>query len=272
MSARSRSSDVTTADSLAREGAVADEVLYESDGGIAVITLNRPDKRNALNAAMREGLWSAWRRFESEPDQRIAILTGAGPAFCAGIDLVEFADTRLGAPCQCWARTSPSPSRRSPALTAARWPAAGGWRLVQMCDLCVASEAARFAITEARVGRGMPWAAPLVNMMPRRIVLELLMTGEPISAQRAYELGFVNHVVAPTDVMARARALAQSIISGAPVVVKAARDMVAAVAGLPTHEGVRRAEQIFAPVYDSHDAIEGPLAFREKRPPRWSGR
>jgi enoyl-CoA hydratase/carnithine racemase len=253
---------------------VADEVLYESDDGIAVITLNRPDKRNALNAAVREGLWSAWRRFESEPDQRVAILTGAGPAFCAGIDLVEFADTRLGAPPPNFLPVlGENITVTKPTIAVVNGSAvAGGWRLVQMCDLCVASETARFAITEARVGRGMPWAAPLVHMLPPRILLELLMTGEPISAQRAYEIGFVNHVVSPADVMARARALARSIIAGAPLVVKAARDMVAAVAGLPAHDAVKRAEQIFAPVYDSQDAIEGPLAFREKRPPRWSGR
>src|SRR3954468_22251382 len=136
---------------------------------------------------------------------------------------------------------------------AARLRASGG---LSRCATCATSEAARFAITEARVGRGMPWAAPLVHMVPPRIVLELLMTGEPISAQRAYELGFVNHVVSPADVMARARALAHSIIAGAPLVVKAARDMVSAVIGLPRQDGVKRAEQIFAPVYDSQDAIE----------------
>jgi len=253
---------------------VADEVLYESGGGIAVITLNRPAKRNALNAAMREGLWSAWRRFESDPEQRVAILTGVGPAFCAGIDLVEFADTRLGAPPPNFLPVlGENISVTKPTIAAVNGGAyAGGWRLVQMCDLCVAAETARFAITEARVGRGMHWAAPLVHMVPPRILLEILMTAEPISAQRAYELGFVNHVVAATDVMAKARDLAAKIIAGAPLVVSAAKEMVAAATGRSRQDGLAAAECIFAPVYDSQDALEGPLAFREKRPPKWSGR
>jgi enoyl-CoA hydratase/carnithine racemase len=253
---------------------MTDEVLFEVDDAIAVITLNRPEKRNALNAATREGLWSAWRRFESDPRLRVAILTGAGDkAFCAGIDLAEFAETGLGAPPPDFLPVlGENITVSKPTIAAVNGVAyAGGWRLAQMCDLCVAADTARFAITEARVGRGMPWAAPLVHMLPPRIVLELLMTGNPISAQRAFEIGFVNHVVAAEDVIGKARELAQDIIAGAPLVALAAKEMIAAATGVSRSEGLRAAERIFDRVYKSHDAIEGPRAFREKRKPNWRG-
>ena len=254
---------------------MADELLYEPDGEIVVITLNRPEKRNALNAAMREGLWKAWRNFERDERLRVAILTGAGDkAFCAGIDLVEFADTKLGAPPPNFLPVlGQNMTVRKPVIAAVNGYAyAGGWRLAQMCDLCVASDTAQFAITEARVGRGASWAAPLVHMIPPRMVLELLMTGNPISAHRAYEIGFVNHVVPPQSLMLKARALADDIIKGAPLFIEASKQMVAFAIGADGSDVLTRADQIFERVYSSEDAIEGPLAFKEKRRPNWRGR
>jgi enoyl-CoA hydratase len=251
------------------------EVLYEIEGEIVVITLNRPEKRNALNAAMREGLWEAWKNFESDPRLRVAILTGAGDkAFCAGIDLIEFTETKLGVPPPNFLPViGQNINVSKPVIAAVNGGAyAGGWRLAQMCDLCVASETARFAITEARVGRGVPWAAPLIHMIPQRVMLELLMTANPISAQRAYELGFVNHVVPAGDVMTKARALANDIQAGSPLFMRAVKEMVAMSTEVGNSEAIRNADRIFEPVYRSEDAIEGPLAFREKRKPVWRGR
>ena len=253
---------------------MADEVLYEIDDQIVVITLNRPDKRNALNAAMREGLWNAWQRFESDDDLRVAILTGAGDkAFCAGIDLVEFSETKLGIPPANFLPVlGQNVTVRKPVIAAVNGYAyAGGWRIAQMCDLCVASETARFAITEARVGRGAPWAAPLANMIPQRIMLELLLTGNPISAQRAYEIGFVNHVVPADQLMEKAIALAHDIVAGSPLFMLAAKQMVYATAETGMTDALNAADKLFEPVYLSQDAIEGPLAFREKRKPIWIG-
>ena len=254
---------------------MSDEVLYELDGQIALITLNRPEKRNALNAAVREGLWDAWRRFENDDGVRVAILTGAGDkAFCAGADLKEMSESKRGPPPPDFL---PELGRNitvsKPTIVAVRGIAyAGGWRLVQMCDLCVAGESAQFAITEALVGRGASWAAPMVHMISPRIALELLMTAKPISAQRAYEIGFVNHVVPDDQVLQKARELAQDIIAGAPLVAAAAKKMVQSALGVSPEEGLRSAESIFEPVYSSADAIEGPLAFHEKRKPHWLGR
>lgn len=254
---------------------MADEVLYEVAEQIAIITINRPDKRNALNAAVRQGLWDAWRRFEGDAEARVGILTGAGDkAFCAGMDLAEMSEAKRGVPPP---DLMPDLGRNiaitKPTIAAVRGIAyAGGWRLAQMCDLCVAGTSARFAITEALVGRGAAWAAPLVHMIPQRIVLELMLTAKPITAQRAYEIGFVNHVVADDTVMARAQELAQAMIAGAPLFGAAAKRMVRAAAGVPVEEGLRASEAIFAPIYSSEDAQEGPLAFRQKRKPKWRGR
>jgi enoyl-CoA hydratase len=253
---------------------MANEVLYDIEGEIVVITLNRPEKRNALNAAMREGLWEAWRNFEGDPRLRVAILTGAGDkAFCAGIDLIEFTETKLGVPPPNFLPVIGQNIKVSkPVIAAVNGGAyAGGWRLVQMCDLCIASETALFAITEARVGRGVPWATPLINMIPQKIMMELLMTANPISAQRGYELGFINHVVAPGEVMAKARALANDILAGSPLFMKAVKEMVAMSTEVGSTEALRNADRIFEPVYRSEDAIEGPRAFREKRKPNWRG-
>ena len=254
---------------------MADEVLYEVADRVAVITINRPEKRNALNAAVRQGLWDAWRRFEADADARVAILTGAGDkAFCAGMDLAEMSEAKRGVPPP---DLMPDLGRNiaiaKPTVAAVRGIAyAGGWRLAQMCDLCVAGQSARFAITEALVGRGAAWAAPLVHMIPQRIMLELMLTAKPITAQRAYEIGFVNHVVADDTVMIKAQELAQAIIAGAPLFGAAAKAMVRVACGVSVEEGLRASEMIFGPVYGSEDAQEGPLAFREKRQPNWRGR
>src|SRR5581483_892878 len=213
-----------------------------------------------------------WRRFERDASARVAILTGAGDkAFCAGIDLSEFAETKFGKPP---ADFLPDLGRNititKPTIAAVRGVAyAGGFRLAQMCDLCVAGRSARFAITEALVGRGAAWAAPLVHLIPPRVLLELMLTAQPISAQRAYEIGFVNHVVADDGVFAKAQELARAIVAGAPLFGAAAKTMVQAALGHSADAGLRAADLIFDPVYNSADAREGPLAFHEKRKPNW---
>lgn len=252
---------------------MANEVLYEVADKVAVITLNRPEKRNALNAAVRQGLWDAWRRFEADDTARVAILTGAGDkAFCAGADLSEMSEDNRGVPPSDF---MPDLGRNievtKPTIAAVRGVAyAGGWRLVQMCDLCVAGSSARFAITEVLVGRGMAWAAPMVHLIPPRVFLELMLTGQPITAQRAYEVGFVNCVVDDADVITRAQALASMIVAGAPMVGVAAKKMLQAAMGVSVEAGLRAADAIFEPVYNGADAKEGPLAFKEKRKPNWS--
>jgi enoyl-CoA hydratase/carnithine racemase len=148
---------------------------------------------------------------------------------------------------------------------------AGGWLLAQMCDLCIASTTARFGITEAKVGRGMAWAVPLIHMIPQRIMMEILVTGQPIGAQRAYEIGFVNHVVEPAQLMPRALDMARQIAENAPLTVAAAKEIVQPASEMGRTAALRAATHAFDHVYRSADAQEGPAAFREKRKPRWRG-
>ncbi|MBI3801052.1 MAG: enoyl-CoA hydratase/isomerase family protein [Deltaproteobacteria bacterium] len=254
---------------------MAEEILYENRGRVAVIMINRPAARNAINQGVREGLAEAWERFANDREARAAILTGAGDqAFCAGADLKEMAVKKLGSlPRNFLSTLNVNTQVTKPVIAAVNGVAyAGGWALVQMCDLVVASQTARFAITEAKVGRGMPWAVPLTNMIPQKILLEILLTGNPITAQRAYEIGFVNHVVPADQVMPKALEIAETIAENAPLTVAAAKEMVYLATDMGRGAGLEAARHLFDHVYRSEDAQEGPRAFAEKRKPQWKGR
>ena len=255
---------------------MSDAVLFDArDDGIAIITLNRPENRNALSKEIRAGLFGAWERFERDPALRIAILTGSGDkTFCAGGDLIEMVERRLAVPPR---DMFPVPGDNielsKPTIAAVNGVAfAGGWMIAQACDLCVASTGAKFAITEVKVGRSSPWAAPLIHMIPQRIMMEIVLTGKPISAQRAYEIGLVNRLAEPDGLMAAALALAGEILDGAPLSVQAAREMVMLSTEMGRSAALRAARHASEYPYRSEDAQEGPAAFAEKRRPQWEGR
>ena len=255
---------------------MSDAVLFDArDDGIAVITLNRPEDRNVLGKDIRAGLFAAWERFANDPAMRVAILTGAGEkAFCAGGDLKEMVELRLGVPPR---NMFPVPGDNieltKPTIAAVNGVAfAGGWMIAQACDLCVASTRAQFAITEVKVGRSSPWAAPLIRMIPQRIMMEIVLTGKPLTAQRAYEIGFVNRLAEPEGLMAAALALATEVLDGAPLSIQAAREMVLLSTEMGRSAALRAARHVSEHVYRSEDAQEGPKAFAEKRRPQWKGR
>jgi enoyl-CoA hydratase/carnithine racemase len=237
--------------------------------------LNRPETRNALGRDIRAGLFAAWDRFEREPALRVAILTGSGDkAFCAGGDLKEMTELRLTVPPR---DMFPVPGDNieltKPTIAAVNGVAfAGGWMIAQACDLCVASTRAQFAITEVKVGRSSPWASPLIHMIPQRIMMEIVLTGKPISAQRAYEIGLVNRLAEPDGLMAAALALAADILDGAPLSVRAARETVMLSTEMGRGAALRAARHASEYAYRSEDAQEGPKAFAEKRRPQWKGR
>jgi enoyl-CoA hydratase len=252
----------------------ADAVLFDARAdGVAVITLNRPDTRNALARDVRDGLAAAWDRFERDPALRVAVLTGAGPAFCAGGDLTEMVRTGLRVPPRdMFALPYDTVELTKPTIAAVNGPAyAGGWMLAQACDLCVAGSTARFAITEVRVGRASPWAAPLIHMIGQRIMMEILLTGRPITAQRAYEIGLVNRVAEPAALLDTALELAGEVLAGAPLSVRAARETVMLATEMGRSAALHAARAATEHAYHSDDAQEGPRAFAEKRPPRWTG-
>ncbi len=250
------------------------ELLYEVSDGVAVITINRPERRNALNRAVREGFFEVWRRFEADGQAQVAILTGAGDNFCAGMDLVEAADTQLRIPPAGFiAVLGDNIEVTKPVIAAVQGYAyAGGWLLSQMCDLCVADETAKFAITEAKVGRGMPWAAPVIHMLPQRILMEVAMTGDPLTAQRAYELGYINRLMPKGQALQGAKELAARLMANAPLTVRAAKEMVRLSTEMGRTAALRASNRAFDAVYLSEDALEGPQSFREKRKPVWKGR
>jgi enoyl-CoA hydratase/carnithine racemase len=246
-------------------------VSYQVVSGVAWLTIERPEARNALNAAVREGLFSGARRFNSDDSAKVLVLTGAGDkAFCAGGDLKEMAQTSLQIPppdfVPQFGRNIDVAKPVIAAVNGIAW--AGGFLLTQCCDLCIAADTATFAITEVKVGRGAPWAAPLSWLMPPRVALQILLTGDPITAQRACELGLVNEVVPAASLRERTQALAERIAANAPLSVLAAKR----TAYLSRPDVFEEAERIWAPVYLSADAQEGPAAFRDKRQPVWTGR
>jgi enoyl-CoA hydratase/carnithine racemase len=253
---------------------VTDPVRYELVDGVAWLTIDRPDARNALSAAVRAGLHAGVERFVADDEAGVLVLTGAGDrAFCAGGDLKEMASSGLTVPPPDFVpQFGRTVQVDKPTIAAVNGIAyGGGFLLAQGCDLVVAAEHARFAISEAKVGRGSPWAAPLPWLIPPRVAMEMLLTGDPIDAARAREVGLVNHVVPAADLVAHTQALARRIADNAPLSVRAAKATVRLVAEVPLSEAYERAEAIWAPVYRSRDAQEGPRAFAENRPPRWEG-
>jgi enoyl-CoA hydratase/carnithine racemase len=254
---------------------MTEPVRYEVVNGVAWLTIDRPEARNALSKPVREGLFSGVRRFNDDESAKVLVLTGAGDrAFCAGGDLKEMADTALTVPPVDFV---PQFGRNiavdKPTIAAVNGVAyAGGFMLAQNCDLVIAAESARFAVTEVKVGRGSPWAAPLSWLVGPRVALEILLTGDPLTAARAYEVGLVNRVVPDAGLRAEAQALAERIAGNAPLSVRAAKKTAYLSARMGIAEAFAEAERIWAPVYLSDDAQEGPAAFRDKRPPTWTGR
>jgi enoyl-CoA hydratase/carnithine racemase len=254
---------------------MTDVVLYENDGPVAWLTINRPEARNALSADVREGLAAGLRRFNADGAARVLALTGTGDkAFCAGADLKEMAAAGLKVPPpEFLPQIGRTVAVAKPVIAAVNGAAyAGGFLLAQSCDLCIAADTATFAITEAKVGRGAPWAAPLPWLIPPRVAMQLLLTGDPITARRAHEIGLVNEVVPAPDLHAAAQAMAERIAANAPLSVLAAKRTVALIAKMPLSRAFSAADEIWRPVYESEDAQEGPAAFREKRRPVWKGR
>ena len=254
---------------------MSEVVRYEVADRIAWLTIDRPEARNALSKAVRDGLWDGFRRFAADEDAAVLVLTGAGEkAFCAGGDLKEMSTTALKVPPPDFLPyLQRSVKTDKPVIAAVNGVAfAGGFLLAQMCDLVIAADHAQFGITEARVGRGSPWAAPLPWLIGPRAAMEIMVVAKPITAQRAYELGLVNQIVPLADLRDAAREMAGAIAANAPLSVRAAKSLVYLAAEYGWSEALERADELYEPVYLSEDAQEGPRAFAEKRAPQWQGR
>jgi enoyl-CoA hydratase/carnithine racemase len=254
---------------------MSDVVRYELADQVAWLTIDRPEARNALSQAVRDGLWAGFRRFAEDDDAAVLVLTGAGEkAFCAGGDLKEMSATALRVPPPDFLPyLQRTVETDKPVIAAVNGVAfAGGFLLAQMADLVIAADHAKFGITEARVGRGSPWAAPLPWLIGPRAAMEIMVTAQPITAQRAYELGLVNQIVPLAELRDAAAEMAGQIVANAPLSVRAAKSLVYLSAEHGWSAALDAADELYRPVYESEDAQEGPRAFAEKREPRWQGR
>jgi enoyl-CoA hydratase len=254
-------------------------ILYDQQDHIVTITLNRPEALNSINRQLKQELNQAIERYDQDDAARVAIVTGAGRAFCAGRDLKErAADNAAGVQ----ARAGDSLGSDTLSLFSRTWKPliaaingyamAGGWAIAQMCDLRLAAEDAMMGITETRWSLLPPFAAALPKLIPMANVLELVFTAEPITAQRAYEIGFVNKVVPKERLLDEAMALARRLIDNAPLSLRNFKEM--AYRGLDMTEPAIAAftTRIYDQLLQSQDAKEGPRAFAEKRQPQWQGR
>ena len=253
------------------------EVEYEKRGPIAILTLNRPEARNAVNGALARGMEASLDDYESDPDLWVAILTAKGSAFCAGADLKEIAAGRggeLGTAKGGFAGLVRR-ERTKPLIAAITGSAlAGGTEIALSCDMIVCATDTVFGLPEVK--RSLVAAAGGLFRLPRAIgmapALELIMTGDPLPAARAYQLGMVNQVVPPAEVMPAALALAQRVVAAAPIAVQHSR-RVAIRAFTDDDEALWKAGgRGFAEVAKTEDYREGPKAFIEKRAPQWKGR
>lgn len=248
------------------------EVLTSRDGDVQIITLNRPDKRNAINPELSAALIARLEDADRDRSVRAVILTGAGSAFCAGMDLAAFAAS--GGQGSSGGGNLYRRSGTTPLIAAVNGPAvAGGLELVLRCDLAVAAEEARFGVTEVRRGifaaGGATWR--LARVAGERAALELLLTGELIGAQRAQELGLVNRVVPGGRLLDEALDLARSVARGAPGGIAQSLSLSRRAFGLTEEELWRLNAEAWSTVTGTADALEGAKAFLEKREPTWQG-
>ncbi len=262
-------------------------VIVEREGAVLVVTLNRPEKKNAVNCEVMCRLYDAWLELDRDEQLRVAILTGRGETFCAGMDLGEIVKLRSGASDNEWIERV----RREPQVIYGAWlktyrptkpvilaaegfARAGGTEILQGTDIRVAGESAQFGVTE--VQRGLfPMAGSTVRLrrqIPYAIAAEMLLAGEDLPARRAFELGLVNHVVPDGQALAKARAIAQRIAENGPLAVKGILAVLRATEALPEEKAFEIEQHHGMHVMMSADAAEGPRAFLEKRKPVFQGK
>ena len=253
---------------------MADEVLVSVADGIMTVTINRPAAKNAINRAASEGIAAAMERLDSDVSIRAAILTGADNCFCAGMDLKAFITGELPVvKGRGFAGIAESPPKKPLIAAVEGYALAGGLELVLSCDLVVSANNAKFGIPEVKRGlaAGAGGLMRLPRRMPAHIAMELALTGDFISAQRAYEVGFVNRLAKPGTALQVATELAKTIAANGPMSVAASKQVIVESQDWDTNEMFARQAKIVDPVFASKDAIEGATAFAQKRAPVWKG-
>ena len=258
---------------------MAETILYEKTGNIVTITLNRPDSLNAINRLLRQELADAILEFDGDPEAFVAVITGSGRAFCSGRDLKERAEDNAQG---VQAKASASMTKESPFMWPRTWKPmiaavngfalAGGWSIAQMCDLRIGSEEAKLGISETKWSLLPPFGSILSKQIPLSAVLEVVLTAQPVTAQRAYDMGFLNKVVPAGDLMEEALTMAQQIADNAPLAVQTFKELAYRGLNMSNQDISALTYQMYDALLLTEDSKEGPKAFAEKRKPQWKGR
>ena len=254
---------------------MAEELRTSEEDGILVITIDRPEAKNAMNRAAAEGIAKALDRLDSEDGLRVGIITGAGGTFCSGMDLKGFLKGELpSVKGRGFGGLTEAPPAKPLIAAVEGYALAGGLELAIACDLIVASKAAKFGIPEAKRGlvAGAGGLLRLPDQIPHRIAMELALTGEFIDAARAYELGLVNRTVPEGTALDAAKALAAKITANGPLAVRISKQIIEESRGWSRDERWQKQQELMQPIFTSEDAREGAAAFAEKRKPNWKGR
>jgi enoyl-CoA hydratase len=250
-------------------------VLTDRRDGVLVVTLNRPDARNAVNAAVAQGIADALDTLDRDDALQVGVLTGAGKGFSAGMDLRAFVQgERPYADDRGFAGITRRAARKPLIAAVEGFAVAGGFEIALSCDLIVASKGARFGIPEVKRGliAGAGGLLRIPQRVPYGIAMELALTGDLILAERGYELGLVNRLTEPGGALDGALELAASISANGPLALIASKDILGQVRDWTEEEFWERQEPTLRTIFDSEDAREGATAFAEKREPRWQGR
>ncbi|MFI6514860.1 crotonase/enoyl-CoA hydratase family protein [Spirillospora sp. NPDC050679] len=253
---------------------MSDAVLTEEDGAVLVVTINRPQAKNAVNGEVAQGIARAIEELDSRKDLSIGVLTGAGGTFCAGMDLKGFltGDNPI-VEGRGFAGIVERPAAKPLIAAVEGYALAGGCEVALACDMVVAAKDAQFGLPEPK--RGLVAAGGGLLRLPQRIpyhiAMEMALTGDKYSAERMAELGFVNRLTETGGALAAAKELALKVAENAPLALAATKKIIVESADWTDEEAWKKQGEIVMPVFGSKDAMEGPAAFAEKRKPVWKG-